>query len=575
MEPERAPSLFETLGLLPGRALLARALSLPPPRFLVRVTRDLPVPMPDGPRLFADHYGPRAAGVFPTILIRTPYGRGREAAFGAGLTLAELPARQFAGRGFNVVVQGVRGCYGSEGAFTPHAQEPADGAATVAWLAGQPWFDGRLATWGPSYLGYTQWATAAGAPGAIKAMLPINTSAEPFSVTFPDGAFGLETRLRWAQGTQLLAELQAMEWTERLAQAMVRQAEGQLRRAFAHLPLRETDLIAAGQPLPHYRAALSHERPDDPFWRERDLRAGVPAVEAPVHLVGGWHDYFLRGLLRDYGALATAGRRPYLTIGPWHHADPGALVAGLGAGLAWFQAHLAGRGALRERPVRLFVMGARRWRELDSFPPPSVPRRLFLQAGRALAPEPPPAHCPPDRYTYDPADPTPAVGGALLGAWGAGQRDNRALEARADVLCYTGAPLASPIEIIGAVRLVLFVRSSRAHTDLFARLCDVTPDGRSLNVCDGLVRIAPGTGEPQPDGSLRVELELWPTAYSFGRGHRLRLQVASGAHPRWSRNLGTGEPLATGVAMVAAEQTVFHDADHPSCLTLPLVEPEA
>lgn len=576
MESDRLPAFFESLGvgLLPGRALLARSLRLPPPRFLVRVKRDLAVAMPDGVRLFADHYAPRGAGPFPTILIRTPYGRGQEAAFGAGFSLAELPAQQFAARGFHVLVQGVRGCFGSEGEFAPHVQEAADGEATLGWLAQQPWFNGRLGTWGPSYLGYTQWATAARAPNAIQAMVPMIASAEPFSVAHPDGAFGLETRLRWAQGLLLLGELQRSDWRQRLSQASANQAAARLQRAFAHLPLLEADQIASGRPLAHYREVLTHTAPHDPFWQARDHSAAVAAVAAPAHLVGGWHDYFLRGLLRDYRTLRAAGQQPYLTIGPWHHAQPGALLAGIHAGLLWFQTYLQGKQTLRARPVRLFIMGANRWREFDDFPPPAAPKRFYLQAGRALATTPPPANASPDSYRYDPANWTPAVGGALLAFWGAGAQDNRALEARPDVLSYTTAPLTASLELIGVVRLELFVRSSLAHTDFFGRLCDVDPLGRSTNICDGLVRLAPGLGEPQPDNSLRIVIELSATAYRFGRGHRVRLLVASGAHPRWSRNLGTGEPIATGVNMRVADQTVFHDSAHPSALVLPLVPSE-
>lgn len=574
MEPKRLPAIVEALGLglLPARAMLARSLRLPPPRNLVAVRRDVPVPMPDGARLYADHYAPRVRGPAPTILIRTPYGRLGEAPLGAGLSLAELPAQQFAARGYHVLVQSVRGCFRSEGAFEPHAQEAADGAATVAWLRGQPWFDGRLGSWGPSYLGYAQWATAAAAPGALAAMVPTITSAEPFSVSHPDGAFGLETRLRWAQGTLLLAELQRASWHERLAQASAGGAALRLRQAFMHLPLGEADLVATGRELPHFRASLAAEAPDAPFWRARDHSAAVAGVAAPAHMVGGWHDYFLRGLLRDYASLRAAGREPYLTIGPWHHAEPGPLLAGLQVGLQWFQVFLQGGGVLRERPVRLFVMGARRWRELDAFPPPATPWRLFLQGGGGLAPEPPPESSPPDRYRYDPADPTPALGGAMLDLWTAGARDNRPLEARPDVLTYTGERLARAVEVIGAVRAELFVASSLAHADFFVRLCDVFPDGRSVNVCDGLLRVAPGVGVARPDGSLAIAVELGPTAYAFARGHRVRLQISSGAHPRWSRNLGAGEPIATATALRAAEQTVFHDSARPSALALPLAQ---
>jgi putative CocE/NonD family hydrolase len=183
----------------------------------------------------------------------------------------------------------------------------------------------------------------------------------------------------------------------------------------------------------------------------------------------------------------------------------------------------------------------------------------------------PPLEAPPDRYRYDPADPTPAVGGPLFGLWGKrGAVDNRELESRSDVLVYTTLPLEGDVEIIGPVRLQLYVHSSLEHADFFGRLCDVQPSGESLNVCDGLFRLAPSKGEPQADGRLRVEIDMWATAYRFRRGHRIRLQVSGGAHPRWTRNLGTGEPIATATAILASEQSVYHDQEHPSAMVLPV-----
>jgi putative CocE/NonD family hydrolase len=559
------------------RSLLARLLNLPPPRCAVGVERDLPVVMPDGVRLFTDHYLPKMAGDWPTILIRTPYGRGKEVALGGGLALAELPGQCFAERGYHVVVQGVRGCYDSEGEFQPHHQEAADGQATVDWIARQPWFNGVLGTWGPSYLGYTQWAVAASAPSTLKAMLPAITSAENYSIAHLDGAFALETRLRWAQGVHLQKKLHHQPLRAYLAYRFTGDAEQHLQAAFGHLPLLEADTVAAGEPIPFYRESLVHTQPADAFWTARDHSQAVAGVTAAVHLVGGWYDYFLRGLLRDYAALQAAGRRPYLTVGPWYHAQAEGLLASLREGLAWFDAQLKGEGParsadrrLRRKPVRLYVMGADEWREMDDFPPPARPTRYYLHPGASLATDPPPATSAPDGYRYDPADPTPALGGALLSPRGAGPQDNGPLEARADVLCYTTQPLGEDVQVMGPVRLELYVRSNRTHTDFFGRLCDVAPDGPSINVCDGLFRVEPGNGQEQPDGSLRLEIDLGATACRFRRGHRLRLQVSSGAHPRWSRNLGTGEALATGTRMVPAEQTIYHDAAHPSALVLPV-----
>lgn len=554
------------------RSLLARLLKLPPPRYDVGVERDIPVGMPDGVRLFTDHYYPKALGEFPTILIRTPYGRGKEVALFGGYALAELPAQRFAERGYHVIVQGARGCLDSDGEFSPHINEANDGRATVDWIGRQPWFNGVLGTWGPSYLGYMQWALVDSTPDSLKAMLVMVTSAENYSVTHPDGAFGLETRLRWTQGMRSSNKNHRLPLRKQIAQRFSGKGERNLQAAFAHVPLLEADIVATGEPVPFYREMLTHDQPDDDYWTPRDHRRAVAGVTAPVHLIGGWYDYYLRGLLRDYNALRSNGSQPYLTIGPWFHANAKGMMAGLQEGVAWFDAHLKNdRRWLRAKPVRLYVMGADEWREFDEFPPPSQQTRYYLHSQTQLSTAPSPEVSPQDHYLYDSADPTPALGGALLALKGAGPVDNRPLEARPDVLCYTTVPLTQPLEIIGPVRLELFVHSTLPYTDFFGRLCDVDPDGVSTNICDGLFRIEPGRGAVQDDGSQRIEIDMWATACRFRPGHRLRLQVSSGAHPRWSRNLGSGEPLATGTSMAVAEQTIYHDQAHPSALILPVV----
>jgi putative CocE/NonD family hydrolase len=179
-------------------------------------------------------------------------------------------------------------------------------------------------------------------------------------------------------------------------------------------------------------------------------------------------------------------------------------------------------------------------------------------------------------YVYDPGEPTPSVGGPVLSASirrGSAPPDNRALEARADVLTFTGAALESDLEVMGQVYADLFVRSSLEHTDFFARLCDVEPGGRSTGVCDALIRLIPGKTAPEADGTTRVRIELWPTAYVFKAGHRVRLQVSSGAHPRYARNPGSGEPLVSATTLVKANQEIFHDAEHPSAIVLPVTSP--
>ena len=419
-----------------------------------------------------------------------------------------------------------------------------------------------------------QWAIAADAPASLKAIAPSIISPDRFSSTHHDGAFNLDTRLHWLNTLCFMNEWATLSGWEKVTQAVslvFGRTNPKLEAAFYHLPLLEADVAATGKATPFYRDILTHTSADHPYWQVRNHNDCLSQITIPVCLAGGWYDYYLRGVLDSYTGLRAAGQNPYLTVGPWSHSSPGGATVNLQEGLAWFSAYLKGdRSRLRQKPVRIHVMGADEWRELDEWPPAARQSRYFVHPGAKLstkAPSPTPSS---DCYKYDPADPTPAVGGARFDRNDAGQKDNRALEARADVLCYTTAPLENDVDVIGPVRLELYVRSSLTHTDFFGRLCDVEPDGRSLNVCDGLFRIEPGKGKAQPDGSLCVLVDMRATAYRFRAGHQMRLQVSSGAHPCWSRNLGTGEPVATGTGMAVAEQIVFHDAQHPSALVLPI-----
>ncbi len=539
--------------------LVARLLDLPPAdTHDIVIERDLKVVMPDRVTLLTDHYAPRGRPGLPTILVRSPYGR-------AGL-FGALFGAPFAERGFQVVIQSCRGTFGSGGYLDPFATERADGLATLAWLREQPWYSGELATVGPSYLGFVQWAIAAEAGPDLKAMVPQVTTADFRGETYAGESFTLDTALAWTymMANQEKSPLQVIASNLR--------SKSTLRRVFAQLPLSEADARAIGKTSPFYQQWLAHNAPGDAYWPSRGFRDKVAQVTAPVHLIGGLYDIFLPWQLDDYAALRAAGRAPYLTIGPWVHTSSGLVRASAKESLIWLQAHLLGdRRALREAPVRVFVTGAEAWRDFSEWPPPGAkPERWYLGAGGILAASPPLAS-PPTRYRYDPADPTPAVAGpSLYGR--SGVADNRALESRPDVLTFTSEPLRRDREVIGPVTAELHVRSSLAHTDFFARLCDVPPSGKSINVCDALVRVRPDSPALEADGSLKLALALWPAAHRFRRGHRLRLQISSGAHPRFARNPGTGEPLGTAIRLVAADQSVYHDPEHPSAVVLSVVD---
>jgi putative CocE/NonD family hydrolase len=547
------------------RHILGWLLHLPPVRNEVDVERGVRIPMPDGVTLVADHYVPRGQGSFPTLLVRSPYGRGPSA--GQMGRLWTSIGLRFAERGYHVLIQDTRGRFDSGGEFVALTCEEADGLATLDWLAQQPWYNGVVGMWGPSYLGYCQWAVATNAPAGLRAVVPTVTFANGYDAAYPDGVLALDLTLR------IMFVFDEMgKPSDRPAEEPPRwrQMEEILDPILYHLPLADADVQLTGTANTFYRDTLANPRPDAPSWQALDHRARLGRVTAAPLLFSGWYDLFLRDLLADYAVLRAAGRAPYLTVGPWYHADPRWLPDSLRESLSWYDTYLRGEtGRLREQPVRLYLMGADEWREYPAWPPLAAAVRYSLHAAGLLAPCDPPVDSRPDHYRYDPADPTPHLGGPLLFP-PAGPLDQRPVESRSDVLVYTTPPLEADLDVIGPIRLELYVRSSRPHTDFVGRLCDVYPDGRSLNVCDGLFRVAPGRGEPQPDGTLRVEVDMGATAQRFRRGHRIRLQVASGAFPRWNRNLGLGEPEATATQMVAAEQEVYHDAVHPSALVLPV-----
>jgi putative CocE/NonD family hydrolase len=529
----------------------------------VSVERDVKVPMPDGVVLLTDVYHPVGVDDAPTLLERTPYGRS---------SIATMAGPEFAARGYRYVLQACRGTDGSGGSHSYFAEAP-DGRATADWIAEQPWFDGRLGSFGASYMGFTQWALASTRPPHLKAMaVALSTSVRSFS-WYPGDSLGLEVIIPWDLGALQFNKPNNAGVVSDVSPEAVERRMAELRAAFLHLPLGDVLRHVTGEDLPLYQEQLAHTRADDPHWAPVNFRRILGDLGIPILLVDGWHDYPLPGVCDDYAVLRDAGAPVRLRIGAGGHLGGGGEGGMTDAPLDWFDTYLLGRpGLLPDRPVTVHVQGdGGEWRDLDDWPPPqSVPTRWYLQSGGRLGTDAP-LTSEPDRYRYDPAEPTPSVGG--IGMLTGGATDNRALEARADVLVYTSDVLAEPIELIGPVEAELFVTSSCDHTDFYVCLCDVLPDGRSINVCDGLQRFGPDSIDRTPDGTFRAVVRVWPAGHRFAEGHRLRVQVSSGAHPVYARNLGTGEPPATAVTMVAAEQAVFHEPGRASSITLPHFAP--
>jgi uncharacterized protein len=548
-----------------GGLLADAALGLPTAAVPYTVERDVPVPMPDGVTLLGDHYRPaEAPGPLPVVLIRTPYGR---AGFGGQVFAAPL-----ARRGFQVFLQATRGTFGSGGHFRPFTTEQDDGLATVAWLRDQPWCDGRVAMTGGSYFGHTQWAVAPYADPPLVSVSPHITAARASVVFYDHGVPQIQNALTWSaligrqeRGGDLLRAAGNPVFTSRV------------RRALGRLPLQAADVAVAGGPVPFWRDFVTHAEPGDGFWSTADHDRVDLSRMPPVTMVTGWWDLFVRGQLTDHSALRAAGVPARIVVGPWLHGDLRELQAILRDDVAWLDHHLRGGRAPQGAPVRVFLQHADRWLEFDQWPPAQArPVLLHLRPGGSLGPDPAGGGDEPSRFTYDPADPTPTVGGPMLQRPGK-QADNRAIEARPDVLVFTGPPLPADLDVVGPVQARLYVRPELAHADVFVRLCDVDPRGVSRNVVDGIRRLDPRT-VPAPDVAvgddrvLAVDLDLFPTAYRVKAGHRLRIQVSGGAFPRYARNLGTAEPFGTATTGRPGRVEVFHDRAHPSQLTLPVLQ---
>jgi uncharacterized protein len=520
--------------------------------------RDLPVEMDDGAVLLADRWVAAAAQrrPQPTVLVRSPYGRGGLFGVIFGRLLAE--------RGLQVVIQSVRGTFGSAGEFSPF-DERADGLATLRWLRRQPWHADRIGMIGPSYLGLVQWAVAPEAGDDLCAVA-IQVSASQFhGQAHAGGSISLESAASW------LVLVAAQE--RRLAPVAMARALRGLPALLAEVPLAELDARATGAEVAWFREAIASPQRDDAYWVARDFAEGVAKVDAAVHLTGGWYDIFLPWLLEDFAALQDAGRKPKLVVGPWTHTAPGVLATGMRDGIGWLRAHLLDDDRLvNEAPVRVRITGdGGGWRELERWPPPGTTERpLWLAPNGALEEQTAPA-AGSDRYRYDPTDPTPSLGGPVLLARHP-VIDNRPLEARPDVLTYSTPPLRSAVEAVGPVRVDLWVRASSPRFDVFARVCDVDAEGASLNVCDALARTDPNRLEQDGDGAWRVAFDLWPIGHRFAAGHRIRLQVSSGAHPRYDRNPGTGEDPVSVTRLEPVDVEVLFGPDRPSALVLPSEE---
>jgi putative CocE/NonD family hydrolase len=496
------------------------------------------VPVDDSLALATSIYRPRADLAVPAVLIRTPYGK--EFWRNDGIF--------WASHGYGLVLQDCRG-------KASYFEEADDGEATVKWIQSQDWFNGRLGLQGMSYMGFTAWATASRCRDDVAAISVSYYSSDRTSAWYPGGSFGLDLALAWSAMQDNGQTERDPDRDDAIGPPVATLG------AYLHLPLTDADEVQTGKAIPFYRERLTYGA-DDPHWKPLDFSHILSEGCPPTLLFGGWYDYQRRYLWQDYGRLVGAAVQHRLVMGPWMHG--GGWVEGNVEALRWFETHVQQRNDGAKPSISFYVTGSDEWREAAGWPNAKATiERWYLvpHAGLALSPHDRSA---PTRYIYDPSDPTPSVGLASFDPERAMPCDNRALEERPDVVCFTSDALEQPLTFFGTVSATLWVKSSAKSADFFVRVTDVNPDGASYNVIDTLRRVERDSRLHDGEEPLKLEIDLGPCAHRFESGHRLRVQISSGAFPFYVRNLGTGEDVGTGTKTTRAEQTLYHDTRHPA-----------
>ena len=572
------------------------------------IEKDIEIPMRDGCVLKADLYRPEGPEKLPVLLNRTPYDKSFPP-----ITLNTLDVVRAARAGYNVVVQDCRGLFASQGTFRCFVDEARDGYDTIEFIARQPWADGKVGTFGASYMGATQWLAATQRPPSLKAMVPSITASDYHDGwVYQGGAFELFFSVSWLMITLGLSRLMRERAGNPKAAEELSALMGSIdvmRERMEFAPLSEFPLFRTG--APYFFDWLAHPYYDD-YWRAICIEEQHDKIDVPALNVGGWHDIFMGGTLRNYlgmrarGASAGARAGQRLLVGPWHHAVPFSSLVGQvdygfrsgpvaidydGTQLRWFDHWLKGvdNGVDKDVPVRLFVMGVNQWREHQEWPPPerrdapllpAQPRQGQQRLWRRRAREPR-RRATSRRIRSSTIRSTrcrpPAAGCAATPTRRWAGRSTRAWSSIAPTCWSTRASRWSEdLEVIGPVTVTLYASSSAPDTDFTAKLVDAGPCGFARNLTDGIIRarVRESRSEPKLMVAGKVyefKIDLWATANVFKAGHRVRLEISSSNFPRFDRNPNTGHELFTDAEMRPALQSVMHERSFASYLSLPVM----
>lgn len=559
----------------------------------VKVERNIEIEMRDGVRLRADLYSPIGEGEFPVLLMRLPYDKSVSEA--VGYMHPEWYARQ----GYIVVSQDVRGRYASRGEFQPFHNERQDGVDTIRWAKQLPQSNGKVGMYGFSYVGATQLHPAIDASEDLTALAPAFTNDGYYEDwTHKNGALHLSFIQSWA--TSLAPDI-AIRQGNAEAAADLLEMMTQIRDRYAHLPLHDHPGISK-EFSPFYYEWLEHPTFDE-YWKQWDLRSRYDKIDVPSLHIGGWYDIFIEGTIRNFTGLSSLHPNQKLLIGPWEHYPWSSMSGVMDFGdearnvvdewqVRWFDYWLKGQdnGIMDEPAVNIFVMGDNVWRQEREWPLARTQyTNFYLHSdgnanslnGSGKLDTIAPVQEPCDIYAYNPMDPVPSIGGnscCVPSISPMGARDQRPVEIRNDVLVYTTEVLEQDVEVTGPIEAVLYASSSADDTDFTVKLVDVHPDGKAINIVQGIQRASfrDSNEHPspiEPGVIYKYAFHVGSTSNVFKRGHRIRIEVSSSNFPMFERNLNSFRVDRKGdyTQVKIATQKIYHDADHPTHIVLPII----
>jgi len=555
---------------------------------------DVRVPMDDGVHLSTDIYLPKQEKEkYPAILIRTPYNKSRKDEIKHGTRDVEF----FAKNGYTVVFQDVRGRGDSDGEWEPYYKEGQDGCKTIEWISNQNWCDGRVGMIGGSYRGFLQWISAKENPEPLTTMVSTAAVGDWFRETpFNNGTISLYM-IEWLNfvGGRTVQNQDPIDWE----------------KVLWHLPVKSMD-EKLGRENTIWKKWIEHNTLDQ-YWKqylltEKDFRE----IDLPVLHITGWYDGDQPGALYFYEGMkenSPKNNEQYLISGPWSHAQTRIPDKELGGvdftekailelkkiHLLWFDAKLKGdeeakkqlEEIFRGKKVKYFTMGENEWEDGEYWPPSPKKEEFYLSSsgkantllGDGTLKSKSQSGESPDSYIYDPEDPVMAEVdfNFYSESHTRAPLDQRFIERRDDVLVYTSEPLEKSLKIAGTPKINFYASSNREDTDWIALLSDVHPNGKSIKLTEGYLRarFKNSLEEPEllePNKIYEYDFEMtYALSNLFKPGHRIRICITSSYFPKIARNPNSGEEVGEGKKIKKAEQTIYHDEEHPSKIILPII----